>query len=286
MIRSRRYRVMVGALTLAALCYIGWMAVHDDRIQVDCLTPWKGSVAFINLPGEADILLDSGPAQYSSRVLRHLRQCGVDELGVLVLTHADAAHVGGALDIMQSFPVHELWCSDYKGRSPVFRRVITYAQDMGIKIRVLTAGDHGVFSGGTAWEVFHPRSSGKYSRADDASLVIRFARDQVSVLFMGGAGGASEAEICKGPQEPSATVLVQGAHKGKRACTAQWLDVVEPLWVIIGRPSFCATFEPEPRILQRLSDRGIRVWNMANEGSVRLQWGDAPFGLSILPLVH
>ncbi len=285
-IKSRPYRLFVSVAMVAVLGYAGWSAVHEDRVQIDCLTPWRGSVAFINVPGEADMLLDSGPSKYSSRVLKHLRKCGVDELGILVLTHADADHVGGALDILQSLPVRELWCSDYKGRSPVFRKVLRQARDKGVKIRVLKAGDHGVLSGGVVWEVFHPKPEGKYSCADDASLVIRLARGRVGVLFMGGAGGTAEAVMCKGDQEPSASVLVQGSHRGRRACTAAWLDVVEPRWVIIGAPAFSETRESDVQRFQRFAEREIDVWNMAEDGAVRLQWKKGQSALSILPLAR
>lgn len=271
-LRGKARMVVMTSLALIAMVAV-WRMSDDRDIRVDVFDVWQGGAAFVDLPGEEDMLVDAGPAYSSSRLVRHLRSRGVDRLKVLVLTHPDIHHIGGAMDVVSSMPVGEVWCSPFNGRSAAFVELMKEVRRRDIPVRRLRAGDAGPLAGGAVWKIFHPENAGQHTRADDASLVLRVGRDDVAVLFMGGAGGNVERRIASRALEPSATVLIPGIQKRAAFCTEPWVDLVDPDLVLLGRPAFSHNRASERDLKQRLAGRDVGVWDIGLSGPVRVEWG-------------
>jgi competence protein ComEC len=266
------WRRVAAVASMAVLGVAVWCGSGARAAQIDVLDVGHGSAAFVNMPGQSDVLVDTGPRFYAWRVIRHLRRCGVDRLKAIVLTHPDADHVGAATRIMATVPTEELWCSPYKGRSRVYAGVLETARSLGVHVRRMERGACGTWSGGVAWEVLHPDGCETYERAADASLVVRVARDAASVLFMGGAGEAVESKILAQAVEPAASVLVVGDHGAAGTCCHDWLEAVVPEVASISVGAHNRDGAPDADVLGRLVDRGVGLWRTDRQGSHRISF--------------
>ncbi len=268
---TNRRRRRVGYVALAVLMAAGLAVKQADqssRIQV--LNVGDGHAVLIRSGGE-HVLFDAGPAYRAERLIRSLRAEGVNRLDVLILSHASAAHAGGAEAVLGAMPVGALWCTGFPSRSPAYDRALRAASEQGIPVRRIRAGDRGVWAGDLAWEVLHPRDPLAHRRAADASVVARFSRGGVAVLLMGGGGAVVEARILEGHIDPSASVLVVGNQGRDGAASLEWLQAVRPEAAILSVGLYNRYGYPERDVLARLEgDGGAPFWRTDESGGVEV----------------
>src|SRR4029077_17746323 len=78
------------------------------RLEINALDLKSGAAVHLRVANR-DWLFDAGPARNYNRVLRqYLRARGVNRLDGLVLTHGDAAHIGGAKGVLLDFQPRRL----------------------------------------------------------------------------------------------------------------------------------------------------------------------------------
>ena len=203
-----RIRIWIlGAVSLAVALGVG-LFIARNQVEVDIMNMDGQPVCFVNVPGSDDLLINAGTRFRGRKIVRKLRSRGVDRLKALVLTRADSRHAGGALEVISSIPVKEIWCSSTKMRSPVFRDVIATARARNISVRCLTAGDTGVLHGRMTWTVLHPVSKEKYRSAEEASMALMFQRGRASLLFMGRCSEQVKASILENAEPVQAGMRV------------------------------------------------------------------------------
>jgi len=277
LVRGRSLRVRIVVPVVAA----GLLAIPNHlrgqrRVTADILETFDGECVFLNLPGPDDVLIGGGPEFGADRVLRYLRRQGVDRLGVLLLTHADARHVGAAASILEHVEVGELWCSAYQGQSAVYDRLLDQARERGIPIRALTRGDRGVWPGEVEWRVLHPPADlPQRGRSRDASLVLRLSRGATSMLVMGGASGNVENDLLAGQENLVSPILVVGEGDDPDVCGTAWLAAVRPRWVILSNGARDRGRVEVRGLGDRLAGCGAVVLKTNRDGPLRVAFSDA-----------
>ena len=285
MLRGRAGRVAaVVAVTL--LCLGGAQRWFDRSVTMDVLDVGEGQAVLINLPGSGDVLVDAGSRYRVRNVLRHLRAEGVNRLRVLVLTHADADHVGGVLDVMDAVAVDEVWLSPFPGRSTAYVPVIEEAGRRGIPVRKMNAGHSGEWGAHVGWEMLSPYPDGRYRHPRDGTLVLRVARDAWSVLLMGGAGTHVEQGLLAKPCSLAATVLVSGDPARSGRYSDEWLAAVEPDYLVLSVSGRDRGGYLDPSALDRMAKDSIRVLRTDRQGHIRFRFRPGLLGPAGQPEVE
>ena len=274
MARRVRAALPVGLGLLAALA-LAWNAREVRRCRVSVLDVGAGGATLVQARS-ARILVDAGSAFAAPDTLRLLRAEGVNRLEALILTHADARHVGGAADVLAAVPTRELWVPAARWPSPILKDVLGRAAAAGIPVRELRAGETGVWPGDVVWETFWPPAECKLSCADDASLVLRIARGGAAVMLAGDAGEKAEKRMAATGRSLAAAVLVAGRHGDADATTDVWLDAVRPRDAIIGAGRHASERYPAEEVGGRLAARGVRLWRTDLQGTIHVELAREP----------
>lgn len=204
------------------------------------------------------LVYDTGP-QYGPGVdagqrvlvpLLHAR--GEARVDLLMLSHRDTDHVGGAASLVQAVPVSELR-SSLEDTHPL----------------LALPPPHGRCAAGQAWtwdgvrfEVLHPRAE-----AYDAHLK---SNAMSCVLRVSGAGGSAlltgdverEGEAWMGQTNPGALVsdvLIVPHHGSKTSSTPGFIDAVHPRIAVFQAGYLNHFGHPAPVVLARYEERGIEV---------------------------
>lgn len=271
--RSRVRRAALGTgLLLAAF----WGLVHflSQRATIEWMRPEAAPVVFLDLPRDADVLVNTGERFHAGDVVRMLHRRGVDRLRVLILTRPIADSLGAAETLLGEVPADEVWMSAWRGRSTVAARLAGWCETNRVPVRLLQAGDQGEFAGSIRWEVFHPADGATYRTASEGGNVIRFMRGPAAVLFAGGAGPACERELLRLPRDLDADVVLAGAGE-KDAWSEELFRTVAPRAIVAPRPvafvtgpaTFAAAYPSAEPILP-LRDQ---IWRMEFPGQGRLR---------------
>ncbi|MGH8494071.1 MAG: DNA internalization-related competence protein ComEC/Rec2 [Moraxellaceae bacterium] len=215
------------------------------------------------------LLYDSGPALGADNdagrrhVLPALHQLGVYSLDLLLLSHDDNDHTGGAASILQRMPVAAV--AGVKPQGLTRPRAIPW--------RACRAGQRWQWDGWD-FELLYPDESEwqQVARDNNRSCVLRVSRGQAAILLPGDLEGQGEQLLLSRLAASSlrAPVLVLGHHGSRNASSQDWLAAVQPRLAIVSAGYRNAFRHPSPVLLERLQQAAIPWRNTAMAGALIL----------------
>jgi competence protein ComEC len=141
--RPRRAAVVAVAVAVA---WLGTAACAQQRVA-DPPDPHDVVVSFLDIGqgdatliqhGGATVLVDTGPP--GSPLPEHLRAAGVRRIDLLVVTHAQADHDGGAASVLDRLPVGLLLDGADGAPTPLHRAMVAAAARRGVRRLAPDAG--------------------------------------------------------------------------------------------------------------------------------------------------
>ena len=111
-----------------------WQRVWQER---DCFTATQGDSTLLQV-ATGSVLVDEGPPE--AHVGKQLRALGIRQLTVMVLTHPQRDHVGGAAEVLRTLHVDELLDPAIPSQSPDERAALVQASRHDVPVLVARAG--------------------------------------------------------------------------------------------------------------------------------------------------
>lgn len=202
---------------------------QGERIVFYAL-PDGGSAVYVGVGGGT--LIDCGGVRsFRREVLPSFLQNGAS-VDSVVLTHVDAQHCGGALELMTQFPIKQIVLPEQKSTSRIYRSIQTVIKKNGIRLaapkgRLQLSGDCYI-------EVLYGGENefSKRGVSDDSCLVLRLIWQDISFLLVNDAGFAFEQHVHESSEDWSADVLVLGRHIRDAAVSNEFINRINPNWLI------------------------------------------------------
>ena len=273
----RRRLALAAAASVAVGLWTGF-ARGDAAPVLDVvfLDVGQGDATLIQTPHRRAVLVDAGVrspyADEGTRtVLPHLQRYGVGRLDALVLTHADADHIGGAAAVLRAVPVGRLIVNGATGDSDLWREVIAAADSLGVPVQPVRAGDTLAVDPAVRLRVLGPAGPG--GSPNDASVVLRIEHGQTRWLLTGDAETAGEGALVAQFGHDLGADVVKVGHHGSRTSSTPALVTAA------GRPAFAVVSVaqrnryglPDEEPLARWAAAGARVLLTSREGAVWLR---------------
>ena len=209
------------------------------------------------------LVYDTGPAytpevDAGSRVLLPLlRGRGETRVDLLMLSHRDSDHVGGAASLLAGVPVSAL-SSSLADEHPLRQA----ADERGLPHRPCAAGQRWWWDG-VAFAVLHPGPGAPApgQKPNALSCVLRVqAADGASALLTGDIEAPQEAALLQRHADAlRSDVLLVPHHGSKTSSTAAFLDAVAPGAAVVQAAYRSRFGHPAPPVLARYAERGIHV---------------------------
>lgn len=211
------------------------------------------------------LVFDTGPRFPSgfdtgeAVLLPFLRERGIDRLDLLIVSHGDNDHIGGARALTEGLPVSRLLTS--------VPRKIPWADTESCR-----AGESWVWDG-VHFAMLHPPERAGPGRGNDDSCVLRVTAGDQSVLLTGDIEAPAEQELLGSGADLSAQVLVAPHHGSKTSSTEAFIAAVGPQWVFYpvgyrNRYGF-----PRPHISQRYRQAGVQELASYRTGALSVTLG-------------
>ena len=223
------------------------------------------------------LLHDAGPAysresEAGTRVLLPLlRAQAARRLDLLMLSHRDLDHVGGAPALIAAMPITAM-SSSLEATHPLRASRVPHTR--------CEAGQHWVWDG-VSFSVLHPHAV-DYERIapkpNTMSCVLRVADAQGhSVLLTGDLEAEQELRLVQEHGAALATqVLVVPHHGSKTSSSAGFLDAVAPKTALVQAGYRNRYGHPAPSVMARYAERGIAVQRSDVCGAWQWLSGESP----------
>lgn len=244
-----------------------------DKLEISAIDVGQGDSLFVAAPNGHTMLIDAGgpvgrgesSAATSAFdigeevVSPYLWSRRIGRLDVLVLTHAHSDHMGGMLSVMQNFRPREFWISvDHD--LDTYRSLIRTAQDLGITVRHLHAGD-AIPWGGVQLSILSPAvsysSPGAPSNSD--SLVMRMDYGKASALLEGDAEADSERSMLDRGLAP-VTLLKIGHHGSRTSTTEEFFRALHPRVAVVSVGKNNSFGHPRGEVIERIARSGTLLY--------------------------
>lgn len=268
---------LVGAVLLllpkgVPIRLLGWpmllLAVFPPREpvphgQVDVLQLDVGQgLALILRTRHHTLLYDAGPrsgaVDLGARVvLPSLKRLGVDALDMMLLSHADADHAGGAAAVARGLPIKRVVGGETEGLPAL------------LDTQPCISGEQWAWDG-VSFELWqwpdavdgNPKSCVLHVQANGERLLLTGDIDRA----------AEQAFLASTLAVP--TDWLQAPHHGSRSSSSwPFLQRLAPKSVLISRGRGNAFGHPHPQVVERYQALGTQVYDSAEQGAVRLRLG-------------
>lgn len=263
--RKTKIVAFAGAVVFWLIGY--WQQSTSTRLTV--LPANGGMVIFCDAPGgDRDLLIDAGPSNSVNFITKNfLRGQGIKRLPALVLTHGDVKHTGGTESIIELFEIPRVYTSPTEFRSLPYRRML---QRLKTRAGLVLEATHQQPLGD--WTLLHPRPDDRFSRADDAAVVLSGQIGTTRVLLLSDLGTEGQAALCERYPDLTANILVAGLPATGEPMGEQLLARTRPDLVVIADSDFPLSEHAGRNLRARLSKRGIPVLFTSDIGSVTLDF--------------
>ncbi len=269
--------VYAGATScIVALLVIVWSPFLQPRqplATVTFLDVGQGDAALVQVAEGATMLVDTGPPGMGGRVVSRLAALGVDQLDYLVLTHADADHIGGAAVVVADMVPARILVAGSLAKTAVWATLEASVEFHQTPVTTIRRGAVVDLGRGVMAEVLHPAD--EFVRGDaarnDASIVLRVIAGNVSFLLAGDAEAEAEASMIEdlGADRVRATVLKAGHHGSRGSSTMRFLASVRPLHAVLSCGRDNRFGHPHPEVMARLAEMGVKSWRTDLQGEIR-----------------
>ena len=248
----------LGCILLCPLALVTPPSVPDNGVRVVVLDVGQGLAVFVATAHHA-LLYDTGPRVNDTVdaggriILPFLRAAGIRRLDVLVISHADSDHAGGAASILEGVPVARMASS-----LPANHALITRARVHGQSIRCIEGASW--TWDGVLFTMLHPTRrdyDDAARKSNDLSCVLKVDAMGGSVLLTGDIEAPSEQALLQRDRRVvRADVLVVPHHGSRTSSTTEFLDAVAPKVAIIAAGYRNRFGHPRAEVLARYRERG------------------------------
>lgn len=265
---------------LLVLNVFAWQEVFalnsPHYLKVDFLDVGQGDSAFIQTPGNHQILIDGGPTSAVLGKLSERMPFWDKDLDLVVLSHPESDHMQGLLYILQVYKADYILWSGVTKTTPEYKiwiDALEKQKKMGAKIIIAKAGEE-IKAGNVLIDTIYPLESleGKEmkSTSNDSCVVVKVIYGKGSFLFTGDISSTAEKELANSHElaELKSDVLKVSHHGSKYSTSDLFLEVVNPAVAAISVGAKNIYGHPTSEVLQRLEKFGIKVERTDKNGDV------------------
>lgn len=211
------------------------------------------------------VVIDTGPPP-GGRLVQSLLRLGVARIDLLVLSHPDLDHIGGAMDLLDAIPVAEI-LDPMSVKGGQWRALVDRAIDHGVNWRRGTANDRFAIDE-VQFSVLSPRTEMASMSVNDRSIVLFVEIGGFDALFTGDI--SVEVESALAPLLTDVDLL-KVAHHGSRTSTgADFLSRIQPETSVVQVGRWNRFGHPAEGVIRRLRDSGSRILRTDRDGQVSL----------------
>lgn len=215
------------------------------------------------------MLIDAGEDDGDDRVIHYLTDLGIDEIDLVVATHAHSDHIGEMGDVLNAIPAVEVWYPEYRHGTKTEQRFLTAVDGCGANLYEPELGDTYDLGGATV-TVLGPVK--EYDDPNDMSIVVLVQFGDDRFLFTGDMENTDAAEndlvAYWGEEALRADVLKVGHHGARTSTSYHFLRSVSPSYAVISVGEGNTYGHPTSETLNILGQAEVYVYRTDTMGTV------------------
>ncbi len=214
-------------------------------------------------------------------LLPYLKSQGITKIDLLMISHSDSDHSGGAESLLQELNINQQVSGQPDKLNRMLNRipgsVTGNSEDKtgNVHFQACHAGQNWLFDG-VRFEVLSPnlQNHDDYGDDNDWSCVLQISSGQTKALIMGDLGAREERKLIARNGNENQTLqselLIAGHHGSRFSTSTAWLQAIQADKVVFSSGYMNRFGFPNAEVLQRIeqTDPNTRWWNTACSGAL------------------
>lgn len=267
--RVRLLQALAAAVLVTALCM--GLSSADYRLpggsftvldvgQGQCLVARTGeSVSIIDCGGQQDV---SGEL-----AARYLLARGVRRADRLILTHFDADHCNGVVQLLRRIRIDTIYLPQLSPQSSLRAQIVLAAIERGMQVCFVQQDLSLPLSGGSV-HLFAPLGD---TDEENAGLCVLAQSEKYDILVTGDLSTLAEYRLLSTHTLPQLTALVAGHHGAANSTSAALLQALRPQTVCISVGAQNSFGHPADETLARIAALGAAVYRTDTCGTITIR---------------
>lgn len=240
---------------------------NDKKLHVVICDVGQGDSIFVRTPNGSDILIDGGPDDSVLNCLGKHMPFWDRTLEIVILTHPDADHVTGLIDVIKRYKLIHFYTSDVKTETAVYAQFLKTLEQYKIKQNYLWQGDKFKFTDGLSFETLWPTREWKGLTTNSFSVTELLTYKNFKVFLTGDLDAEQVSEISSLVGDID---FLKIPHHGSRfGLTADIINILSPEMAVIsvGKNSYG---HPTQFILDLLKSANINTFRTDQLGDIKI----------------
>jgi competence protein ComEC len=246
----------------------------DGNLHVYFLDVGQGDSILLVTPHGRQVLVDGGPdANSAITALAGPLSPWDRSLDLVALTHLDADHSRGLLEVLDRYQVEAVLVGEQDTTADLYPEWQAKVNGRHIRPARVFAGEQIVLDEEVILEVLHPPSlplRGTPSDRNNNGLVFRLVYGKVSFLLTADIEAEAENYLVRSHQNLNSSVMKVAHHGSQTSTTPTFLESVSPVAVVISAGENNRFGHPHPEVVQRLEQYlgSQRIYQTAEHGNI------------------
>ena len=216
-----------------------------------------------------NILIDGGESENSGKIVRYLKDNGIEKLDCYILTHPHSDHIGVAPYILKEIPCDKVFTTYFSEfnipTTSLYESTLDAIYESGAEPVLVEAGDSFTF-GDLKIDIVAPvYESDDYNAM---SIVCKATYKDSSVLFTGDTTKSVEKQILDRDYDVDADILKAAHHGSSTSSSEDFFDAVDPEAVIISCGADNSYGHPHREVMKLLNDKETEYFRTDYDGTV------------------
>jgi competence protein ComEC len=272
--------LLLSLLLVFALSFVNFEKFKSPKCEIIVFDVGNADSFLIKTPDKRYVMIDTAHGKFANSnsnfsqadaiMGKYLRDNGIKKLDLLILTHFDADHSGGAIDIMNVANFKNILISKYSEDKTLNKVILNYLSDKKHNFDyakhnayVLKEEKHN-FSLKTFVASFENNTN-----QNETSTIVLLSYGEFNMLFMADGGYSSFEKIKKDLNSNKIEILKVGHHGAKNTVSKNMLDILNPNIAIVSTgPNKYG--HPAKSTLDILSDNNIKIYRTDTNNAIKL----------------
>lgn len=214
-----------------------WYAVYREQpgpLVVAFLNIGQGDAIYIESPTHNQILVDGGPPNKILSELGAVMPFYDRSIDMVVVTNPDLDHIGGFIDVLQSYDVKEIVEPGTLTDTEVYKNLEHLVEIEPAEKVIARRGMTIHLGGGADLFILFPDRDVSDLKTNDGSIVAKLMYGKTSVMLTGDAPSATEEyAMSLNPALVDSDILKVGHHGSRTSVSESFIQAVSPQYAVI-----------------------------------------------------
>ena len=267
------------ALTTVILCVVfafSFINFENKNCEIIVFDVGNADSFLIKTPHNKYIMIDTAHGRYGkssfsqaeSIMGKYLKDNGIKDIELMILTHFDSDHSGGAVDIMRTVKVHKVLLNQDEDNSKTTKALLKYINEN--KVNTQTSKNNEIVYNEQNFQLKTLCPDFVKDKNDnDNSTITLLSYGDFDMLFMADGGVRSFNKIKKDLHNDKIEVLKSGHHGGKNTVTSKMLKTINPDAAIIST-GYNTYGHPTKSTLETIAKNGIKIYRTDTSNAIKI----------------